>query len=173
VPRSEFTVKIFQFTLGPHINPLSCYNEILKQQGKNYISSQFCLPREGKERLQIQLQFCPTLQLPRAGGPPQNIVPSTTISNASLVHLHILDSMMDSRFTGEPLLTNFQETNNPYLRTLHGPINCELPVHLTNKKPRAYEHLNKLTLTNSTIYLMETKNTLNLRTFNLQTHFKE
>jgi hypothetical protein len=30
-----------------------------------------------------------------------------------------------------------------------------LPVHLTDTEPRAYEHFNKLTLTNLTIYLMK------------------
>jgi hypothetical protein len=30
-----------------------------------------------------------------------------------------------------------------------------LPIYLMNTEPRAYEHLNKLTLTNLTIYLMK------------------
>jgi hypothetical protein len=46
-----------------------------------------------------------------------------------------------------------------------------LQMQLTNIKPRAYEHCNKLTLTNLTKYYE--KNIFNLRTFNIQTHFKE
>jgi hypothetical protein len=46
-----------------------------------------------------------------------------------------------------------------------------LPIHFTNTEPRAYEHFNKLVLTNLTIYLI--KNKFNFRTFNLQTLLKE
>jgi hypothetical protein len=46
-----------------------------------------------------------------------------------------------------------------------------LPIHLANTEPGAYEHFNKLTLTN--LIISYEKNKFNLRTFNLQTHFKE
>jgi hypothetical protein len=77
-----------------------------------------------------------------------------------------------------------------------------IPIHLMNTEPRTYEHFNKLTLTNLTIYLVcmyvysnggpqmslaprpsliycasPINNTsyknVNIQKFNLQTHFKE
>jgi hypothetical protein len=46
-------------------------------------------------------------------------------------------------------------------------------IVLTNTELRAYEHVNKSTLTNLMIYLMKKKKKLNVRIFNLETHFKE
>jgi hypothetical protein len=59
--------------------------------------------------------------------------------------------------TNEPLLTNFQETNNSYLRNIARTNKLRLPIHLTNTEFRAQEHVNKLTLTNLTIYLTNKK----------------
>jgi hypothetical protein len=46
-----------------------------------------------------------------------------------------------------------------------------LSVHLMYTEHRVYKHLKKLTLTNIMIHLIK-KNKFNLRTFNLETHFK-
>jgi hypothetical protein len=63
--------------------------------------------------------------------------------------------------------------NEQFLCTYIAQTNkFRLLIHLTNTEPRACEHFNKLTSSNLTTYLMK-KNKLNLRIFNLRTHFKE
>jgi hypothetical protein len=63
--------------------------------------------------------------------------------------------MLTYVYRDEILLTNIEDTDNSYTY-----INTELnnrfrlPIHLTNRKPHAYEHFNKLTLWNLTIYVM-------------------
>jgi hypothetical protein len=54
---------------------------------------------------------------------------------------------------GEPLLNELSKNEQFVFTNIARPFKLRLPIHLTNIKPRAYEHFNNLTLTNLTIYL--------------------